>query len=109
MTPRLRLFYDLRTKGFKFFDALRISEVDWISGLFYAACLIAILIMVNCIDSLWEEHANNRASAEKERANAEHRRAESNLRAFNHAMRGGSFLLEDGRALFTCPALESKI
>lgn len=109
MTPRIRLFYDLRAKGFDFFDALRISEVDWPMGMTFVVCLVLLLGMVGFIESLFDAHAEAHAMAETKRANTEQRRADFNLKAFNHAMQGGSFLLEDRRALFTCPALESRI
>ena len=103
MTPRLRLFYDLRAKGFGIRDALRISEVNWCGGLLFTLWIILLLAIVNQIDTWAEAKAEERAAPYRAQA-------EENLRAFNHAMNGRPFVLEgEWRALLTCRAQETKL
>ena len=103
MTSRLRNFYDLRAKGVAFRKALETSGIDWISGIYYAGLLVALLVIVQIVDMWAEDKAEERV--------APHRaQAEENLKAFNHAMKGLPFVIEnEWKALMTCKAMEVKL
>ena len=96
---KLTNFYSLRAKGVRFNAALKAAEIDIGNGILFAILIVLLLAMVGFIDRIAEE-----------RAEPHRKQAAENLKAFNLAMKGRPFLIEDGdRALFTCPALESKI
>ena len=103
MISRIVNFYALRAKGVRLRQALDTAGIDWMNCLCYIVLLILLLGAVDLIDRWAEDKAEERA--------APHRaQAEENLRAFNHAMNGKSFVIEnEWRALFTCKAQEMKL
>lgn len=103
MISRLRNFYDLRAKGVRIGKALDAAGIDWINGVYYAALLVMLLAIVQMVDTWAEDKAEERAAPHRAQAT-------ENLKAFNHAMQGKWFVLEDEwKALVTCKAMEVKL